>query len=351
MVIHWSLARTGALRGRASRHARAVGIWAYLSLQRITGRHHRARRTGIIPFDDRSHRRSIKMVERIRITSEALKECFDTLPPEVRTNGATESFALAAGVVRGFLGAKWLERHVMPSKRKPGFLTINETSTTALDLSAYRVMDLAELLYNLQHTPGFDECITRMRDGDIEGTHAELDLGRMLYLHKMPFRYVVPQGTKGRDYDVDILYPGGLAVCADAKCKIETTEFSVKTIRNALDTARGQLPDDKPGIVFIKLPPRWMEVPHFADECILIAHDFLRTTKRVVSVKYYVSPITFIDGWLKVQHAFREVSNPMTDFGDWVDWDIFQTFKMHPDWNGMPPWWQRILFYPDGKPR
>jgi hypothetical protein len=289
------------------------------------------------------------MVQRNRITPEALQETFDQIPKEL--NGTTQSFALASAVVRGFLSEKWLDRHVMPNRRKPGFLTMNETNAVALDMSAYRIMDLAELLYNLQHVPGFDECIARMRDGDIEGTHAELDFGRMLYLHQIPFRYVVQTGLKGSDYDVDVFYPNGLVMCGDAKCKVEATEFSAKTIDDTLEKARRQLPDDRPGIVFVKLPPRWIEVPNFADVCVAVARDFLRTTRRVVSVKYYTSPITFMDGMMKVQHAFKEVSNPITDFGHFQNWDIFRVNLMLLEWNGMPPWWQRIIFYPDGKVR
>jgi hypothetical protein len=229
---------------------------------------------------------------------------------------------------------------------------MDETDVVTLDKSAYRIMDLAELLYNLQHIAGFDECITRMRDGDIEGTHAELDFGRMLYLHQIHFRYVVPAGLPGRDnYDVEVVYPNQLVVCGDAKCKVEATIFGERTIDITLEKARRQLPDDRPGIVFVKLPASWMEIPNAAEICIRVARDFLRTTRRVVSVKYYASPITFLDGSFKVQHAFKEISNLMTDFGLFIDWDIFRMNVMPPEWNGMPPWWQRIIFYPDGKVR
>ena len=84
-------------------------------------------------------------------------------------------------MVRGFLGEEWFDRHVIPNRRKPGFFTMDESNAVQLDTSAYRIMLLAEALYNLQNVPGFDECITRMRDGDIEGTYAELDFGRMLF--------------------------------------------------------------------------------------------------------------------------------------------------------------------------
>jgi hypothetical protein len=348
MDLHRALAESGAFWRSIRHHVRAFQVWVYLSTRRIAGQY--AMRTRTFPLQDRRYRRRIKMVERNRIDQQALQETFDQIPE--RFNAATQSFALASAIVRGFFSEEWFDRHVMPSKRKPGFLTMNETNAAATDMSAYRIMDLAELLYNLQHVAGFDECIKRMRDGDLEGTYAELDFGRMLYIHKINFRYVIPSGVKGHSYDVLIRYPNGLTVCADAKCKAEATEFSAKTIDDTLEKARSQLPDDQPGIVFVKLPPRWMEITNCADVCGAVARDFLRTTKRVVSVKYYSAPIMFIDGSLRIQHAFMEISNPITDFGHFKDWDIFDTYAMHPDWkNGMPTWWQRIMFYPDGVPR
>jgi hypothetical protein len=94
-----------------------------------------------------------------------------------------------------------------------------------------------------------------------------------------------------------------------------------------------------------------MEVPNFEEATIAIARDFLRTTKRVVSIKYYTSPLYFESGMIKIQHVFKEISNPATDFGNFQNWDIFRKFDLPPEFNGMPPWWQRILFYPDGRPR
>ena len=164
------------------------------------------------------------MVEIIRITRQALQDAFDSLPPRARVNAVTESFALGSGVVRAFLGNEWVERHVIPNARKSGFLTIDESDPQRLDLSCFRIIDLAEVLYNLQNISGFDACIEKMRNGDIEGTCAELDFGRMLYLNRVTFRYVVAKGTKGEDYDVQIIYPDGVIACADAKCKIDSTE-------------------------------------------------------------------------------------------------------------------------------
>jgi hypothetical protein len=59
---------------------------------------------------------------------------------------------------------------------------------------------------------------------------------------------------KGSDYDVEVFYPDGFAVPADAKCKFETTEINPQSILNSLEKARKQLPDDRAGIIFTKVP-------------------------------------------------------------------------------------------------
>jgi hypothetical protein len=60
---------------------------------------------------------------------------------------------------------------------------------------------------------------------------------------------------------------------------------------------------------------------------------------------------SFSNNVLRHDHAYKEVSNPSTDFGDDVDWSIFKRHILPPEMNGMPAHWQRIIFFPDGKPR
>jgi hypothetical protein len=81
---------------------------------------------------------------------------------------------------------------------------MNEQDQTTKDLSALRVIDLAEVIYNLQLAPGFDDCIERMKGGDVEGTLAKLDLGRMLFLNGVRFRFTVPLGAKGNDCEMEV---------------------------------------------------------------------------------------------------------------------------------------------------
>jgi hypothetical protein len=288
--------------------------------------------------------------ERIRIRLEHLNKAFRELSADPILHGQDKSFALGCGILKRFLDEQWIDRHFSPSGKK-GFLTLDESSPEGRERSAFRLIDLSEVLYNLQDVAGFDECIRRMRDGNIEGTYAELDFGRMLYLNRVPFRFVVPQGVKKLDYDIEILYPNGMVVCADAKCKIETTKFSENGVRNVLADARKQLPKESPSIVFVKMPPRWIEQGVIVASTVQIARRFLGGVRRIVSVKFYSSPLVLKDGVMMHQHAYKEVSNPKTDFGDGINWNIFRKFQLPPEMNGMPAHWQRILFFPDGKPK
>jgi hypothetical protein len=68
---------------------------------------------------------------RLRTSFEQLQRGFDSLPPEVRANGQTESSALASGVLRAFMNANWVERYVISGGPKKGFLSIDESDRIA----------------------------------------------------------------------------------------------------------------------------------------------------------------------------------------------------------------------------
>jgi hypothetical protein len=190
-----------------------------------------------------------------------------------------------------------------------------------------------------------------MRSGaeKIESTCAELDFGRFLFIHDVGFRFVTPQGAKGEDYDFEIVYPQGLLVPADAKCKFVSTRIDPKSVRNSLVKARKQLPADRPCVIFMKVPQQWISDLPTAKALVDVGRDFMKTTDRVVSVKFYVSHLVTQDGFVLHRHAFRELTNEGSRFSGGRDWDLFRDFVVPASWNGMPPSWQRIFFFPKAR--
>jgi hypothetical protein len=267
--------------------------------------------------------------------------------PEMRYDLAAET---PCPVIKYFFGEEWIEEHLSPQRAADGFLRVVPGEAADAQISAFKIVDFAELLYNLQHIPGFYVCIDRIRRGTLEPTYAELDLGRMLYCRGVEFRFVEPQQQKGLDYDIEIRLPDGVLVCADAKCKVDSTDFSVDTVRRSLEKARTQFPKDRPSIIFLKVPDRWIEQPRFGASLNEIAVQFLRGTGRIVSVKFYFSRTIYRDKALMHEHVFKEISNPNNRFDSLRDWDMFAEPNASSTWNGMPARWARLLFFPNDGP-
>lgn len=280
------------------------------------------------------------MIPRIRVNPTHIQRLEEMIPQHL--NQQDKALALAGGILRLFLGAEWVEEHFISDSRKKGFLSVDNSDPYKREMSFFRGIDLAETLYNLQDVSGFDECLYRMRQGDIEGSLAEFDFARMLFLNKVPFRFVIPVGVKKQDYDFDILYPNGIAACADSKCKANETEFTENGLRNVFQKARKQLPNDKPGIIFVKVPERWFYEDGFHRLSIPCVNRFLGGVRRIVSVKIYMTLVNFRSNVMRVDYAFKEISNQNTDFGNDVNWDIFRT----PELGGskeLPDHFNRII--------
>jgi hypothetical protein len=286
------------------------------------------------------------------ITDCALLDTLSKLPLEIQRNSSQRSFWLAVAVLKYFFNAEWVERYIGVGQKEPSFLRLTATDKDEIQsqISAFRIVDLAEILLNLQGIPGLEICLERMRREQIEATYAELDFGRMLYLSGINFRYVRPQQTKGRDYDIEIVLADGRVVCADAKCKIDTTEFSERTVSNSLQEARKQFPENRPSMIFLKVPARWLRQDQIWKSLVDIAMSFFQTTGRIVSVKFYISEATYKNGMIKYDQMFREVSNPLNRFAKNRNWDLFAEPNPKGGWSTVPVRWKRLLFFPSDGP-
>jgi hypothetical protein len=282
------------------------------------------------------------------LTADRLRAFVERMPPSQSADPGERVYRLCVAVLRHFFGEPWFNKHVMNASAPTDFLRRDFSTPERRERHGFLVVELAEKLINLQNVEGFEQCIAQMKHGQIESTYAELDIGKSLRAHDVGFRFVTPTGQKGADYDLEIFYPDGVTVCADTKCKIETTEISADSIKHSLGEARKQLPSYRPGIVFVKVPQHWIEEVRFLDSMIAAAEAFLHGTQRVVSVKFYVSALVFVDNKIAHLMRYKEISNPRNRFDGGRNWDIFADHEIPASWNGMPPHWLRLFYFPDG---
>lgn len=284
-----------------------------------------------------------------RISFANLMETARSFPQEVRDDKNRLTFTLAVSVVRHFFGKQWYEDHIFQDaqhSRPAGFMRIDYTPGFEGERKTSRLLDFAETLFNLQHIEGFDDRVDQMRSGHVEATFAEFDFARFLYIHDIAFKFVTPRGVKGKDYDFGIEYADGRAACADAKCRLEGTEVRADTVRNSLNKARSNnLPPDKPGIIFVKVPQMWLEQEDVRKGIYGVVEDFLRNTERVVSVVMYTTAVMELaeQKMMLMRHRFHEFLNSSHRFDTTKSWALFKNFKVPDEWGGMHPKWVRIF--------
>jgi len=278
-----------------------------------------------------------------------LRTWMRTLPAEILNDYGRRFFTISTYIIAAFTSRDWVEKHMIANtlggSGRTGFFQMEFSNDIARETKSLRMFELAEILLNLQMVEGFDECIERLKTGNadqVEATLAELEFAKLLYMHGLDFKFVVPdKAAGGRNYDFEIRLRSHPVVCADAKCKLESTEIDAESVKNTLVKGRSQLPKDKPGIIYVKVPQHWFDDPRMADALQRIAMDFMRSTKRIVLVCYYISHLSFEPENQRTvhRHAYQENQNPKNRF-PYRNWQLFKNYTVPPDWvNGMPPTW------------
>lgn len=283
-------------------------------------------------------------------TEQRLLAQFDQLPEAYKRDHWIRPWYLSLDIISHFLGEPWLNKHVGPDAPATSIFKYREWTPPTVHVQTYRVIDLAESLFNLQGIKGMDECVDIMKTAvNPEDSLAEIHIAKMLFINDWDFRFVVRSGVRGQDYDFEIQYRGQI-ICGEAKCKIKSTPMSTKAIESTLQGNRNQLPADKPGVFFVKVPQQWLQEPHFARTINQGAHDFLsHGTGRVISIVFYVEPIEMAGQGILQGHRFREVVNPRRRFLQDADCKLLDRWRPPPGkMNKMPEKWFRVTDFPKG---
>ncbi len=245
---------------------------------------------------------------------------------------------VAQAMLCTLLGEEWFEDHVVSSSPPTPFFRNAADDDHSISVGGLRRIQLAEMLWNLRHVGGMDNTLRLLYSGKVPDAFAELEVGKILTVFGKSFRVIDPRGQLGSDYDLEIDF-NGTTVCADTKCKLETTEMSERSIENSLDQGRKQLPKDRPSILFVCLPQRWHDASgqEFGKLLQRVALRFLRNTQRVVSVKFHASLIVEANGNVFPQTSLLEVPNVSHRFEKGLEDNLYF------DQSELPSSWVSIL--------
>jgi hypothetical protein len=150
-----------------------------------------------------------------------------------------------------------------------------------------RAILVAETVFLMRNSPGFQEQRKRIAERPIRPAFFEMLAAKQFLKHNFEISARPESGKRGDDFDF-------IATRAGEIVNVEVTaltakEFSEKTIVNALNDKRDQVPKTAPAVFFCAIPERWTSAANIDwDERLgRIAANFLRGTKRVNAVVFW----------------------------------------------------------------
>jgi hypothetical protein len=265
---------------------------------------------------------------------------------------------LAITILTKYFGRHWIEQHIDPAT-KTTFLKCDDSTATIREQQRMRRVVLAEMLFNLQNVNGFYSLLVKMLKGDVESTYGALEIARMLVTTAidtgLSFRFVSESKIAKRDYDLSIRFSDGVKVRAETKCKMEETKITLRTVEESISTAKKQLPERAPGIVFIKVPRPWIEDETFAARMLSLGQRSIARSPWIVSIKFYTARIVSEEdgrgnGVTGEIVAFNEYTNDHHKFAKYRNrnWHMFPATgsavpPTNMNYNGLPSTWQRLF--------
>jgi hypothetical protein len=237
-------------------------------------------------------------------------------------------YALGAEVLINLVGMTWVQNNVFGVAPIDTFLKATSHVTEDRFKHSDRVVSLAEMLFHFQDIDGIEKRIADMMSSSVEDTVGELEGAKFLFRSRIPFRFVVPSGQRGKDFDVQVFGPSGKDINFEMKTKPAETVLSAATIWNTLNNNRDQLPKGRPGVMFMKIPETWICQPEVSEIMGSTLTRFFRGTDRVAAVILHWEEWQFVPGGPAMRIVkFRPEINLSSSFKTIVEDQILQKFS------------------------
>lgn len=224
----------------------------------------------------------------IQLTEEHIEyslACFLANRKNRRANKDAEYYVLkvAQDIIGYYMGKKLLQERLL--SRNDSFFGISQDSESSYRYG-FRVIRLAEILYNLQRTTGVEHRLGTLKHDDLESILGEMECASFLYNADQNFRFVVPanDARRGSCYDAELTTAAGAIINCEMKAKSKETPMTAESVWNTCEHARRQLPKGKPGLILLRLPEVWSSTSDFKSVMRPGLEKAVRQSDRLVGI-------------------------------------------------------------------
>lgn len=260
----------------------------------------------------------------------------------------------SAYIIERIFGKDWVNEFIF-GKAGDGYIRREFVDQNVPPEYFFKLINLADLLFNLRKTDGIDNCLRQIYSGQIESAIAELEAAKLFFTYRVRFSFNSPIGHRGDDFDFNVVFNGGDIGCADAKCRLASDQFDEKVLLKRLKKYREQLRSYWPGALLVKTPQSWLQDGAFDAELTLVSRQFFKSTERVVCLLFWSVPIERFNGAVRDGMRIRQFTNENNKFqkklGHRVDWRLLPLGPVLPSlpsdwldlWNIVRPSRKRVV--------
>ncbi|HKC14697.1 MAG TPA: hypothetical protein VKC89_01895 [Patescibacteria group bacterium] len=210
------------------------------------------------------------------------------------------SFSAGLKILKKVFGDEWVNKNIGKQKTKSDidwYFAIQNGSIP------FRIIQLANYLFNLCERPGFDARIKTFKSIPLKSLMFEL-YAAFGIKEEIGLKFVKESGVMGKDYDFNIKTDGEIYNC-EVEYVYDDPQKTLKTISNKLNHAKKQLPRNSNGIILLRAPNYLIDENKLQE----IINGLFRNTSRV---KYVF--IFFEDTLDEIQLPLKVVTKRLPEY-------------------------------------
>jgi hypothetical protein len=210
--------------------------------------------------------------------------------PQVRqqTNGIKQltAHAMAARLLTLFFGYHWYEQKIA-FRDDPDEWMHNQEGDTSTNRILYsrRVIQLGDCIFTLLkgQFKGGDALRNRFLTRQTKPCYIETEIASLLAYNGLQVEIIGESGTRGEDFDLAVT-KDGVIVSVEITAK-EAGSLTVQTLTNTLKSKRTQFPNNRPAILYIRVPAEWdPSLPENHAIFNTAFNDFCRGSRRINTI-------------------------------------------------------------------
>jgi len=187
-------------------------------------------------------------------------------------------YGMACAILRFILHDDWWDRYIdVTEVKKEAQIYRDEEKEHNNYWHVIALIEMADYIWALRGTCGFDYFVDKVRTRGIKGCFWELHTAQLFYEKRYTVEFQNPNEKRGSSYEMNVIDSDNNTFQVEVKSRGDICKIS--TLTNALSKSRKQLPDNGNGIICLEINEIFIQKNLTEIQSAIMS--FLKNTNRI----------------------------------------------------------------------